>query len=625
MLPPPTLLATAPSWPQYLALALALSSVPAAQVWAVYVHGPGPLLSRRVASEAIVGGVRHFIFQVMSWLAWLVSIMFATPLVTPPDSLSLPPSHAGVVWGAAIALSIVGLVFMINAVLVYEPAAPPAEKKSRKGSFSTSFAFYTVFVLGSLLMLVAGMLMAATDHLPDARSRLLYLSISVSCAAIAVGVTHGLGGFLRHGPRSKHPTSWQFFQPFAGGSVFVATQALGWTLFSITLLFVLKWMMELLMGIVRVAQWWALSTGLMLVITQMVLGFSLFTFRGQPVAANSGQRKHLRLAHCLVITLVYLPVQTFSTVWLFIFSSLPLTVSLTVWVAVMVPYYAFTTYGRPRQTGCRKWSWFQKWATDNIAGLEALFGTISVTSAVASRPDPNLRYIFGYHPHGLYPSGAAFMTLTKDFRDKWPGIQPVTLAASAMFSAPIYRDMLSWLGYRDVSRSSFEAALQEDRSVLICPGGQEELVEAYRAFHSPSELVLCTRHKGFCRIAIEQQACLVPTLALGELFTLSNLLDWPQMQRKTYKLLGFPVPYLVVGRWGLSPLPRKVPLKFFVGEPIAPPEHQAGSEVPADAVDKLHRQYYEALVDLFHKFKFEHPWYKDTEVVLEGPISTLRS
>jgi hypothetical protein len=43
-----------------------------------------------------------------------------------------------------------------------------------------------------------------------------------------------------------------------------------------------------------------------------------------------------------------------------------------------------------------------------------------------------------------------------------------------------------------------------------------------------------------CRIAIEQQASLVPVLALGEALQLRNLYDIPALQQYTYKRLGFP-------------------------------------------------------------------------------------
>ena len=50
-------------------------------------------------------------------------------------------------------------------------------------------------------------------------------------------------------------------------------------------------------------------------------------------------------------------------------------------------------------------------------------------------------------------------------------------------------------------------------------------------------------------------------------------------QAWTYKKFGFPVPYLVVGRWTLTPFPRRTPLRFVVGAPIDPPEVPLGSEV----------------------------------------------
>lgn len=84
---------------------------------------------------------------------------------------------------------------------------------------------------------------------------------------------------------------------------------------------------------------------------------------------------------------------------------------------------------------------------------------------------------------------------------------------------------------------------------------------------------------GFVRLAIEQNAALVPVLCLGELASLRNLFDWPSMQLWSYKNLGFPIPYLVVGRWRFTPFPLQSRLKFIVGEPLLPPNHTPGSQV----------------------------------------------
>lgn len=109
--------------------------------------------------------------------------------------------------------------------------------------------------------------------------------------------------------------------------------------------------------------------------------------------------------------------------------------------------------------------------------------------------------------------------------------------------------------------------------MIVCPGGQAEMVYTHLAFRPKRQIVLHTRHKGFCRLAIEQGAHLVPALAMGETLQMKNLFDWPVLQQYTCRRFGFPFPYCMVGRWGFSPFPRKVPLKYFIGDPIAPPRH----------------------------------------------------
>lgn len=80
-------------------------------------------------------------------------------------------------------------------------------------------------------------------------------------------------------------------------------------------------------------------------------------------------------------------------------------------------------------------------------------------------------------------------------------------------------------------------------------------------------------------MAIEQGAHLVPVVVLGEVQSLRNLIDLPDIQQWTYKKLGFPIPYLLVGRWGFSPLPRQTGLKFLIGRPISPPVYLPGDKV----------------------------------------------
>lgn len=213
-------------------------------------------------------------------------------------------------------------------------------------------------------------------------------------------------------------------------------------------------------------------------------------------------------------------------------------------------------------------------------------------------------------PLPLQPrAGAGYLPVLPSFRRLLPGIRPVTLTASVVFVLPVLRDILAWLGLRVVTRRSFLRALRERGSVLLVPGGQAELVHTHRIF-TAREYCVYRSHKGearhgrgrpapllgaghgrrpddvharpphlitsdcappprppagFVRVALQAQASLVPLLALGEIDSLRNLISAPAMLQWTYKRLGFPVPYLVVGRWGLTPFPQRTGLRWVRG------------------------------------------------------------
>jgi hypothetical protein len=149
------------------------------------------------------------------------------------------------------------------------------------------------------------------------------------------------------------------------------------------------------------------------------------------------------------------------------------------------------------------------------------------------------------------------------------------------------------------------------------------------------------------QIAIEQQASLVPVLALGEALQLRNLAHVPSLQAYTTRRFRFPFPFWLGGRWGVTPLPSRVPLVYVVGRPIAPPPLRAagggggssgssssgssssdsgaagtsgapdaGHGVPRADVDALHSAYFSALADLFRRYRHLHPHFTAASLVL---------
>ena len=124
--------------------------------------------------------------------------------------------------------------------------------------------------------------------------------------------------------------------------------------------------------------------------------------------------------------------------------------------------------------------------------LLSWFGSVEVVRDGDSVFSTDSKYVFGYHPHGLFPIGACinhclalanafllsvglwcaahgrlyetatdasaavgagigYLPLLPTFRQLLPGIHPVALVASVVFFVPLIRDFCSWAGFRQVS------------------------------------------------------------------------------------------------------------------------------------------------------------------------------
>ena len=275
--------------------------------------------------------------------------------------------------------------------------------------------------------------------------------------------------------------------------------------------------------------------------------------------------------------------------------------------------------------------------------------------------------ILGVAPHGLFPASLLYLGRLEAFRvggGCWPKgrAAPTPAVASAVMRVPVLRDLASFMGARAVTRSAIADALklkvkaierEESRSkndtsrkhrrgsgsgalsptaasssstllplsaapsVALVPGGQSELIHTWR-LHSRKELVLVRRHAGFVRLALAQNAALVPVLVLGEAASLADAISLPTLKAKSIKVLGFPVPFLVSGRFFPgSPLPRGgTPLRFVVGPAVrvakvggggnkvegeAEGENGKGFDGEEEAVAEAHERYFKAVERLFSR------------------------
>jgi diacylglycerol O-acyltransferase 2, plant len=374
--------------------------------------------------------------------------------------------------------------------------------------------------------------------------------------------------------QQQHGAAWKFFQPFKGGTVFVATQAAGWLLYSAALALVLWGIGATTTGLVLGVQAYAVAIGATGVAAQIAIAVSLLAYNSPETVFHVPKTADIKSVASFVAIVILLYLQVHAVVAMFVLSflTLPSIHAATLWIGGLSVYYAATGFGA-EQTGKREWPRFRNWVgTQAERVLPTLLGSFQVLAAPGAKFDREKRYVFGYAPHGLFPIGAAYLPCTPAFKKIVKNaVDPCTLTASVVFQLPFLRDLLFWVGARVVNRSTFVMSLRERGSVIMVPGGQAELVEAYQAAKSKNPaLVVCSRHKGFIRLAVQENAALVPVVVFGEVTSLRNAIVMPRLQRATYKLLGFPIPFLMAGRGGILPLPSKTGLRFVIGRPIEP-------------------------------------------------------
>lgn len=254
--------------------------------------------------------------------------------------------------------------------------------------------------------------------------------------------------------------------------------------------------------------------------------------------------------------------------------------------------------------------------------------------------DPNKKYIFGYHPHGIISVGAfgAFATdgarilslsgtvlqpTERGFSALFPGIDRRLVTLPINFNTPFLREYILSLGCCDSSRETFRNVLNRGSAIVVVVGGAAESMLV-----RPGEIELVLeKRRGFVREAIKANACLVPIIAYGENDVYRvyhpNDTSWiARFQRTVKRYTGIGVP-IFEGRsilfkdFGL--MPDRRPIVIVVGAPIEPPplsDAQRASfqpkldrqtDVPLNEDGKLleehHAKYVQALQDLYREYK----------------------
>ncbi len=151
------------------------------------------------------------------------------------------------------------------------------------------------------------------------------------------------------------------------------------------------------------------------------------------------------------------------------------------------------------------------------------------------------------------------------------------MAHAALFQIPVFGPTLEKFGAIPASRQNASTVLREGFPLLICPGGDEDSLKPFSRRHE----VNFGKRRGFIRLAIREQAPIVPIVSVGAhevVFMLNDgrglakalRLDKIARVKTAPFSFGFPNGLSIAGL-GSIPLPSKIKLRvlppIFFNEP----------------------------------------------------------
>ncbi|KCV70572.1 hypothetical protein H696_02918 [Fonticula alba] len=261
------------------------------------------------------------------------------------------------------------------------------------------------------------------------------------------------------------------------------------------------------------------------------------------------------------------------------------------------------------------WGWLFPTA-DTVHPADPLTETTLITRAggVLSQPRPASSRPTA--SQGPLPPPSQDPTLPKPSRASRYGIPYRILGATPIFRVPINREFAVLCGLIDASLRYAVRALTSGQSVQVFPGGSAEIFMIDPDMPHVTRVFLRKR-KGFIRLALQQGCDLVPMVCFGEEAAFRTWKPAPAASR--FLLRTLKMPFLLF--WGrfFSLLPRQGPLTVVYGSPLVVPDEYAisGEPVPEGLVDEYHERYISLLQDTWDTWRIHAPGYEQAELIIE--------
>lgn len=181
-------------------------------------------------------------------------------------------------------------------------------------------------------------------------------------------------------------------------------------------------------------------------------------------------------------------------------------------------------------------------------------------TSIKGKIDNSKRYIFFEFPHGIFPMGQ--MISASLIREITPGKMVCGTGADVIFSFPIMRHVMAWVGTRPAKRDHMQRIFEEGHFCAVIPGGIAEMYVTSTA----EETIYLKKRQGTVKLAIQQGANIVPVFFFGntKIFdtpsTSSSESFFSRLSRKIRASIIF-----FYGYWYL-PVPYRHPIRMVFGD-----------------------------------------------------------
>lgn len=214
---------------------------------------------------------------------------------------------------------------------------------------------------------------------------------------------------------------------------------------------------------------------------------------------------------------------------------------------------------------------------------------------------PSGRYIYMWHPHGLY-SASQYLHITSNFTT-WPS-QNKNIKITGFHGLlwmPFAVEIFEYFGAVPTAYNEMKKALVEEASLSVCPGGMREMLPVEG--DAKAMRVFLKKRRGIFKLALETGTPLVPVISFGEhkLYQPIYVPKWIQDFLEPYDMC-IPIPTLSsIMKWfGLFSNPLSDPVFTVVGEPVLVEK----VENPSNShIVRLRERYIDSLIAMYKKEK----------------------